>query len=220
MCFGKDAAWPCKLKILGENCSAKEASAAWNDPNILCCVVQNFETQLEFGKSHYDKGGFVVYFCIYREFNAPAKLNQAFGIQWRFLAYTKEEHQLSSVGIQWLGDEITEQQYTKSNMLSVPAEDRILIGKKYGTLKEYLCDKGFDTSVEFDNLDDEDKEEYESACDFGYPRHCQEMENKASPAMHLNPSHGGKIAYLGFVNGNGNIPKFVRALLTGGKTQK
>ena len=74
-------------------------------------------------------------------------------------------------------------------------------------------------SVEFDNLDDEDKEEYESARDLGYPRHCQEMENKASLAMHVNPSNGGKIAYLGFVNDNGNIPKFVRALLTGGKTQ-
>jgi hypothetical protein len=38
--------------------------------------------------------------------------------------------------------------------------------------------------------------------------------------MHVNPSHCGKIAYLGFVNGDGNIPKFVRALLTGEKTQK
>ncbi len=74
-------------------------------------------------------------------------------------------------------------------------------------------------SVEFDNLDDEDKEEYESARNLGYPRHCQEMENKESLAMHVNPSHGGKIAYLDFVNDNGNIPKFLRALLTGGKTQ-
>jgi hypothetical protein len=68
-------------------------------------------------------------------------------------------------------------------------------------------------------LDDEDKKEYESVPDLGYPRHCQEMENMASLAIHVNPSHGSQIAYLGFVNDDGNIPKFVRALLTGGKNQ-
>jgi hypothetical protein len=36
--------------------------------------------------------------------------------------------------------------------------------------------------------------------------------------MHIvDPGHGGKNAYLGFVNGNRNIPKFVMALLTGEK---
>jgi hypothetical protein len=204
---------------LDEDCSAKEASAALNDPNILCCVVQN-DTHWNLVKSHYDKGGFVVYFGIVGEFSAPAKLNRTFGVQWRFSAYTAHDHELTSVGIQLLGDEVTEQQYTKSNMFSVPAEDRILIGKKYGTLEEYLYDNGFDTSVDFDNLDDEDREEYESARDVGYPQHCQEMENHSSLAMHVDPGHGGKIAYLGFVNGGGNIPKFVRALLTGKKTQK
>jgi hypothetical protein len=45
------------------------------------------------------------------------------------------------------------------------------------------------------------------------------MDNHASLAMHTS-RNGGKIAYLGFVNGDGNIPKFVRALLTGQKTTK
>ncbi len=43
-CFGQDAAWSCELKSLGENSSAVEVSVDLNDPNILCCVVQNFET--------------------------------------------------------------------------------------------------------------------------------------------------------------------------------
>ncbi len=154
-------------------------------------------------------------------------LNQTFGVQWRFSAYTSHEHQLTSVGIQWIGDEVIEQQYTKSNMISAPAEDRILIGKKYGTLEEYLSEiHGFGMPVAFDDLDDDYRqvvrEEYETARNVGYPRHCEEMENHASLAMHVNPSHCGKIAYpsLGFVNGDGNIPKFVRAILTGEKTQK
>jgi hypothetical protein len=220
-CFGQDTAWPCELKSLGEHCSADEASAALNDTDILCCVVQNDKTHWNLVKSHYDTGGFVVYFGIYGEFNAPAMLNRTFGVQWSFSAYTKHEHQLTSVGIQWIGDEVIEQQYTKSNMISAPAEDRILIGKRYGTLEEYLSEiHGFDTSVAFDDLDDDYQEEYETARSVGYPRHCEEMENHSSLAMHVNPSHCGKIAYLGFVNGDGNIPKFVRALLTGGKTRK
>ena len=88
-----------------------EVSVDLNDPNIqhlvLCCPTLRHHWHLV--KSHYDKGSFVVYFGIYGEFNAPAKLSQAFGVQWRFSAYTKHEHQLSSVGIQWLGDEVTAQ---------------------------------------------------------------------------------------------------------------
>ena len=39
----------------------------------------------------------------------------------------------------------------------------------------------------------------------------------SSNVMHEDRSHGGKVAYLGFINSDGNIPKLVRALLTGEK---
>ena len=180
-------------------------------------VVQDAHWDLV--KSHYEKGGFVVYFGIYGEFNAPEMLNRTFGVQWRFSAYDKHEFQLTSVGIQLLGDEVAKQQYSKSNMLSAPAEDRILIGK-VGTFEEYWNDWYSGGLDDIDDWDDDDKKEYESARDVGYPRHCEEMENHAPLTMHVDPNHGGKIAYLGFVKGDGNIPKFVRALLTGEKTQK
>ena len=65
--------------------------------------------------------------------------------------------------------------------------------------------------------DEEDQADYARAL-VDYPRHCEEMEHCAPLVMHVDPIHGGKIAYLGFVNGDGNIPIFVRALLTGTKT--
>lgn len=207
--FGDDATWPCELRTLGENCSVDEASTAMNDPDILCCVFQDDEIHLELVKDHYNKGGYVVYFGCEGLFDISF-LNKAFGVQWKYSAYTAHDHQLTPLGIQLLGDGVTVQKYTKTNMFSVPVEDRILIGKKE-SLEKYMTDyEGIDMSVE--PLDDDVREEYEN--------HCEEMENHASLALHVNPNHGGRIAYLGFVNGEGNIPKFVKALLTGKKTQE
>jgi tetratricopeptide (TPR) repeat protein len=189
-----------------------------DDPDIYCCVFRDEHWGL--AKRHYDAGGFVAYFGIEGMFNAPAKLSKIFDVRWTYSAYTAHEHRLTPVGIQCLGDGVTEQGCTKANMISAPEEDRIIIGKAM-TLEEYLYDcTGLDASaVDVDQLDDDDREEYEAARDVHHPRHCEEMENRASLAMHEHPGHGGRIAYLGYVNGNGNIPIFVRALLTGEKNR-
>lgn len=217
-CFGDDATWPCELRTLGENCSVDEASTAMNDPDIVCCVFQDEEIHWELVKVHYNKGGYVVYFGIEGVFDISF-LNEGFGVKWHFSAYTRHEHQLTPRGIKLLGDGVTLQVYTKTNMFSVPVEDRILIGKKE-TLEVYMSEHvGIDMSIGVDHLDDDERDEYEEACNIGYPNHCEEMENHASLALHVHPNHGGRIAYLGFVNGDGNIPKFVKALLTGEKNQ-
>jgi hypothetical protein len=39
-------------------------------------------------------------------------------------------------------------------------------------------------------------------------------------ALHKDDVNHGRFAYLGFVNGDGNIPHIVRALLSGSKTQQ
>ena len=219
ICFGDDATWPCEFRTLGENCSAEEASIALNDPDIVCCVFQDEEIHWELIKGHYNQGGYVVYFGIEGLFDIKF-LNEGFGVKWQYSAYTSHEHELTPLGIQLLGDGVVSQKYTKTNMFSVPVEDRILIGKR-GTLEEYLTEyAGIEISDGVDNLDDDEREEYEEARDIGYPNHCEEMENHASLALHVNPNHGGRIAYLGFVNDDGNIPKFVKALLTGKKTQE
>ncbi len=217
--FGQRVEWSCEFQILGDDCTVIEATKALNDPNILCCVVQDTdnETHLNLITNHYNNGGFVAYFGIYGVFNAPTTLNQFFGVQWKYSAYTRHEYELTPVGIQLLGNAITEQQYSKSNLLSVPKEDRILVAKKYRTLEEYLYDvEGVPRDVT--NFNDGYQEDYENAF-VDYPRHCEEMEKYAPLVMHVDPIHGGRMAYLGFVNGDGNIPKFVRALLTLEQTQ-
>lgn len=187
ICFGDDATWPCEFRTLGENCSAEEASIALNDPDIVCCVFQDEEIHWELIKGHCNKGGYVVYFGIEGLFDIEF-LNEGFGVKWQYSAYTRHEHELTPLGIQLLGDGV------KTNMFSVPVEDRILIGKR-GTLEEYLTEyAGIEISDGVDNLDDDEREQYEEARDIGYPNHCEEMENHASLALHVNPNHGGRIA--------------------------
>ena len=217
-CYGRVETWPCELRALDGSCSADEARAAMDDPGVSCCVFR--DEHWDSARRHYDAGGFVAYFGIEGMYNAPAKLSKVFGVRWAFSAYDAHEHRLTPVGMRCLGDGVTEQRRAKSNMISAPEEDRIVIGKAM-TLEEYFYDHtGLDASaVDLDKLDDGDREEYEAVRDVHHPRHCEEMENRASLAMHVHPGHGGRIAYLGYVNGNGNIPLFVRALLTGEKNR-
>ena len=42
----------------------------------------------------------------------------------------------------------------------------------------------------------------------------EQLNNRVPLALH-KASHGGKVAYLGFVNGAGNIPQLVQALCMG-----
>jgi hypothetical protein len=210
-CFGERSEWKCNLESLPEDCSRALLQSSLRNPGLGCVVVEDL------GGPHwrdiinyYKNGGFVVYFGIIGEYAAPEKLSREFDLQWRFSAYTRYEYELTSVGKQILGDAITEQEYSKSNLLSVPAEDRILVPKHtYATIEEFI-------ENEFDS-EDEDVDDYMAKAQARYAEIRECLDNEVPLALHT-ASHGGKIAYLGFVNGAGNIPQIVRALCMGVKT--
>mmetsp|Transcript_8420 Transcript_8420/g.17018 ORF Transcript_8420/g.17018 Transcript_8420/m.17018 type:complete len:146 (-) Transcript_8420:56-493(-) len=108
--------------------------------------------------------------------------------------------------LQKFGNNVKEQQYTKSNLVNAPVKDRLMTPKELSYdeyIEEYLYpdDDG--------NYDEEDlklaPQKYES--------HRESMGTYSPLVMHES-FNGGAVAYLGFVNGDGNIPLIVRALLT------
>ena len=110
-------------------------------------------------------------------------------------------------GNNYFGEAIVEQQYSKSNLVSVPPQDRILIPKPYWqSARDYQNDEG--------DSDNEDNDAYWKS---KYANHLETLGRQVPLAVHRAP-HGGQVAYLGFVNGDGHIPEFVRALCTRTKT--
>lgn len=203
-CFGDSSKWKCKLESLPEDCSKSELTSMLNNPGLGCVVVEDNEgPHWKDVIAYFKRGGFVVYFGIIGEFAAPQMLSQVFGVQWSFSAYTTHVFELTEVGKQLFGDSVTEQQYSKANLLKVPKEDRIMVPKNdYATVAEFIqneCDS-----------DDEDGHEQ-------FAKRREILDAQVPLALHT-ASHGGRIAYLGFVNGDGNIPVIVRALCTGIKT--
>lgn len=207
-CFGDRSTWKCRLESLPEDCSSSQLTSMLQNPGLGCVVVEDVGgphwTEVI---NYYKNGGFVVYFGIIGEYAAPKKLSQEFDLQWSFSAYTRYEYELTSVGKQILGDAITEQPYSKSNLLEVPVEDRILVPKhSYATVEELIED-----------YYDSDNEEDCVAKGHATYAEIRENLNRQVPLALHRASHGGQIAYLGFVNGDGNIPKIVQALCTGVK---
>jgi hypothetical protein len=208
-CFGQDTRWePCKLESLDEGCTKEEATAALARHSLLSVVVQDEKTaHWDAVKSYYENGGLVVWFGIYGEFSAPGFLSREFGARWRFSAYTNHEYVLTEFGKEILGDAITEQQYTKSNLLDVPENERILVPK--GISYEEYVEDGYDS---------DDGECDHDAMRAKYDIYIQGEHSQVPIGMHQSKNNsGGRIVYLGFVNGDGNVPSFVRALCTGKK---
>ena len=222
-CFGKSEEWTCAFQTLSDQCKESELKDALADPDLLCCVVQDFEAHWKIVCNYYNKGGFVVYFGIYGEFGAPRHLSSAFGLDWSFSAYTKHEYEVTSIGQHYIGDDIVKVQYSKANLLKVPAEDRILTAKKPKDIREYILEIvgiQLEEGDDLENLPDpDDRKIYERAKNGGFAKWCEEMDSQSPLVMHLGPN-GAKIAYLGFVNGDGEIPRIVRALLTGEKAKQ
>jgi hypothetical protein len=206
-CFGDDSAWSCPLRSLPEDCSRSELTALLQHPGLGCVVIQDDDEGPHWDDvvEYYRNGGFVVYFGIYGEFAAPGKLSRAFDLDWSFSAYTRHEYELTPVGKEILGDVVTDQPYSKANLLKVPEADRVLVPKhSYATVQEFM-----------DNECDSDDDEVRGRA--LYEEHRAHLHEQVPLALHRSSSTGGRIAYLGFVNGDGNIPLFVRALCTGEK---
>ena len=204
-CFGQDNEWNCTLKSLPETCSPRELDDALSV--VKSVVIDTIGGPYwERIKQYYEAGGLVVYFGIIGEFDAPTKLSYEFGLEWRFSAYTRHEYRLTDVGRAVLGHAVTEQVYSKSNLLSVPASDSILVPQPpYPSFQSFLDEE----------WDEEDYSREEMVAK--YNDMIERLNDEVPLAMH-QATHGGRIAYLGFVNDDGNIPKFVRALCTCSKT--
>ena len=209
-CFGRDEAWPCMIKILPENCSEASLADALCKPGLLSVVFQDFDTHYVKVREYYLNGGFVVYFGIYGEFAAPGKLSKDFGIgPWSFSAYTKHEYKLTLPALQKLGNNVTEQQYTKSNLVDAPIKDRLMVPKE-PPFDEFVSDYlGYCS-------DEDDYEDNMKKAPQKYEEYREEM-GKQSPLLLHESFNGGAVAYLGFVNGDGDIPVIVRALITRSK---
>lgn len=200
-CFGQDDKWPCKIRVLAEDCDASALTSTLKAPGLLAVVFQDDEgSHWNLLKAYYAEGGFLVYFGIYGEYAAPSRLGQQFGFKWNFSAYTKHEYTLTPQARAVLPSELHNQQYTKSNLVSAPPEDRWMVPKPvpFDEFKEDYCDE--DDSPEY--IQKKFSE-------------LSEGQGQQSPlVVHKDTSNGGRIAYLGFVNGDGNIPAIVRGLLT------
>ena len=204
-CFGDDTQWPCKLDSLSEGCTNAELEAVLAHPGLKSVVVQDDDLKhWDSLVKYYNDGGLLIYFGIYGVYSTPSFLSKKFGLDWNFSGYTKYEFMLTPAGIEVLGDGITKQQYTKSNLLHVPEKDRIMIPMVYNSYEEFKED-----CCESDDDEEQKRGQYE--------HHQMDLAKQVPLAMHRSESGGG-IAYLGFVNGDGGIPEIVRALCTRTKT--
>ena len=219
-CKKEDGNWESNYKFVVLDINAATASADLSKilqkPDVLSVVFEDFELDrslLNILKHYYDTGGLVVFFGIYGEFAAPSGLSSLFGLSaseaWSFSAYTCHVYELTSTATNSFGFGVTELPYTKSNLLRVPVQDRWLVPKAM-PLHEYIDnDAGFldgEAPGEMWNNDAKTAKE-------GYAAYCESLYEQCPLAVHKN-ANGGRLAYLGFVNGDGNVPKIVRALVT------
>mmetsp|Transcript_20723 Transcript_20723/g.30609 ORF Transcript_20723/g.30609 Transcript_20723/m.30609 type:complete len:690 (-) Transcript_20723:108-2177(-) len=204
-CFGKDASWSCKIKSLPENCTRDVLDKALSEPDLISVAFQDFDTHYQRLKQYFFQGGFLVYFGIYGEYTAPGQLSRDLKMgPWSFSAYTNHEYKLTHKALEKLGNKITEQQYTKGNLVKAPVIDRLMVpkGVSFEEYKEENCDSGED-----------DYEEQVKKAPASYESYINRLGEQSPLVMH-KASHGGEVLYLGFVNGDGNVPSIVRALLS------
>eukprot|EP00984_Skeletonema_dohrnii_P017613 scaffold8062_cov86-Skeletonema_dohrnii-CCMP3373.AAC.3 len=209
-CFGKDEDWSCRfVSLSSKSCSTAALDNALCQPGLLSVVFMGMKgDHVNVLRNYYLNGGLVVYFGIYGEFGQPTVLSRTFGIgPWSFSGYTKHIYQLTLPALQKFGNKVKEQQYTKSNLVNAPVKDRLMIPKELSYdeyIEEYI--------YPYDSDDNYDEEKLKLAPQ-KYESHRESMGTYSPLVMHES-FNGGAVAYLGFVNGDGNIPLIVRALLT------
>jgi hypothetical protein len=211
-CFMEAGEWEnCKFEVAPDKCSREHLASLLSGENVAAVIFMEGRTKhWEALKQYYLGGGVVVFFGIIGEYQAPYHFSNRLGFTWRFSAYTRHEFELTAKAASLLGNSVTSQQYTKCNLISVPEEDRWMVPKA-PTLEEFM-DENVGYSDEA-NADEDTLEEIREARE-RYPAYVEELYNQCPLAVHQE-SNGGKFIYLGFVNGDGNIPKFVRGLLLG-----
>lgn len=206
-------------KALSSKCSTADLDNALCEPGLLSVVFMDVEgDHANLVKNYYLKGGLVAFFGIYGEFSAPRDLSNAFGIgPWSFSGYTKHEFQLTLPALHRFGNNVKEQQYTKSNLVNAPVKDRLMVPKEL-SYKEFIEEYLGLCPDDDGNYDEEDEEDMKLAPQ-KYEKYREDMALQSPLVMHES-FNGGAVAYLGFVNGDGYIPLIVRALLTKQKIEQ
>ena len=211
-CFMEAGEWDgCKFEVAPDPCSAENLTSLLSDNSTAAVVFQEGRTKhWEALKEYYHNGGVVVFFGIIGEFGAPYHFSSRLGFTWRFSSYTCYEFELTHKAISKLGNAVTQQQYTKSNLISVPEEDCWMTPRIY-TMEEYVSECVGCSDEK--NADEETLQEIKEAKS-SYPEYVEGMKSQSPLAVHEG-QNGGRFVYLGFVNGDGNIPKFVRGTILG-----
>ena len=196
-----------------ENASS-ELSAALASDSVQSVVFQSTSIKPSLLKSlvnFYNSGGLVVFFGIYGEFSAPNVLSNLFSLEepWNFSAYTSEDYEVTYRGYDYFGFSVKEQSYTKSNLLSVPIQDRLMVAKAQ-PLHHYISEHAGDLNG---SPPDEEWNEDVAHAKATYLDYCARCYLKCPLALHKN-AKGGKLAYIGFVNGEGNVSLLIRSLVT------
>jgi len=214
-CFGNENEWHCEIVRIGKGVDKNEVLITYlKNPNLLSVVVTeidntpNWDSIVQYYKND---GGFVLFFGVLGITDDVAKIGSIIGREWKFSAYTKHEYDLTDVATHILGDFIKKQAYTKSNLVSAPVEDRLMVAETYS------FDKYVQENVVYDEEEDT-KEENDLRKE--YDEWIEGQLNQSPLVMYQDPPKngcggGGKFAYMGFVNSEDKIPKIARALLTG-----
>jgi hypothetical protein len=101
-----------------------------------------------------------------------------------------------------------ESQYSKSNMMLVPIQDRWMVPNAEPLHRYIEYNAG---GLDGDAPDDEWTRDAKRV-KAGHVKYCEDLYKHCPLAVHKN-KNGGRLAYLGFVNGDGNVPCIVRALV-------
>ena len=201
----------------GSGTVCADLSEALQKPGLRSVIFQGTEIEsslLSTLRQFYDTGGLVVFFGIYGNYSDPSTLSQQFSFPstWDFAAYTKHDYEFTATARDYIDYDVKTQEYTKSNLLSVPVQDRWMVPKAQ-SLHEYIEEHAGCLDGEAPNKEWEKEAEMAKA---GYVKYCERLYQQCPLAVHKN-KNGGRLAYIGFVNGDGNIPYIVRRLVANKK---
>lgn len=200
-CYGYDEEWPCRIRVMDERCNRSVLAATLKEAGLLAVVFQD-DSMDHWGllRQYYHRmGGFLVYFGIYGDLEAPKRLSRDLGLEWKFASYDAYEFLLTPAARRALRTKVTTQQYSKANLVRAPPHDRWMIPKPM-PLDDFI--EEFDA---YDPNPDVIRRRY-----MEYAR----RQGHQSPMLLHKAEEGGRISYLGFVNGDGFVPSVVRSLLT------
>jgi len=201
----------------GSSTACADLSEALQKPGVRSVIFQDTGIEsslLSTLRQFYDTGGLVVFFGIYGDFSDPSTLSQQFLFPsaWKFSAYTKHEYEFTTTARDYIDYDVKTQEYTKSNLLSVPVQDRWMVAKAQ-PLHEYIEEHAGCLDGEAPDKEWEKEAEMAKA---GYVKYCESLYQQCPLAVHKN-KNGGRLAYIGFVNGGGHISYIVRQLVANKK---